>query len=153
MSKPQYKETINTSAEKVYNTMLGLKNIKTYEAWTAVFNPTSTYEGSWNKGEKILFLGTDKDGNRAGMVSEIAENIQNKFVSIRHVGILDKGVEITSGEGVANLANCFENYHFEEENGKTTLMVEITGFEEHQEYFNSTYPKALAKLKEITESE
>lgn len=75
--------------------MLGLKNINTYEQWTSVFNPTSTYEGKWEKGEKMYFVGTDKNGKRGGMVSEIADFVPSKFVSVRHYGILDGENEIT----------------------------------------------------------
>ena len=51
MEKMHFEQTINAPAEKVYDTMLGTKNINTYEQWTAEFNPTSTYEGEWQKGE------------------------------------------------------------------------------------------------------
>jgi len=50
---------IDASAGKVYQTMLDKKK---YSEWTAVFNATSHFEGSWKKGAKILFLGTDTDG-------------------------------------------------------------------------------------------
>lgn len=53
MNKLQFKKEINATAEKVYEAMLGLKEKKTYEYWTYAFNPTSTYEGSWDKGAKI----------------------------------------------------------------------------------------------------
>ena len=56
MKKLQFKKDINASAEKVYNTMLGIRNIETYQQWTSEFNPTSTYEGSWEKGAKIYFI-------------------------------------------------------------------------------------------------
>ena len=56
MQKLQFKKEINASAQKVYETMLGLKNKATYEYWTAAFNPTSSYEGSWDTGSKILFV-------------------------------------------------------------------------------------------------
>ena len=82
MKKLQFKTEIIASAKKVYNTMLGIDNIETYEQWTAEFNPTSTYEGSWEKGSKIYFVGTDENGKRGGMVSEIADNVPYKFVSI-----------------------------------------------------------------------
>ena len=57
MKKITFKAQINASSKEVYETMLGLNNKNTYEQWTAIFNPTSTYEGSWNTGEKIYFLG------------------------------------------------------------------------------------------------
>jgi len=85
------------------------------------------------------------------MVSEIAEHIPNKFVSIRHYGILDGDREITEGELVEKWAGGFENYTYEEKDGVTTVSVEIDTTEDHVPYFNLTYPKALEKLKELCE--
>lgn len=151
MKKLQFKIEINTSAKKVYNTMLGIDNIKTYEQWTAEFNPTSTYEGNWDKGSKIYFVGTDENGKRGGMVSEIADNIPFEFVSIRHYGILDGENEITSGPDVEKWAGGLENYSFEEHNGVTTVTVESDVDEDYLDFFNSTWSKALNKLKELSE--
>src|SRR5690606_8563747 len=117
MKKLQFKTDIKAPVEKVYNTMLGLDDKAPYEAWTAEFNPTSTYEGSWEKGVKILFIGVDENGEKGGMVSEIAENIPNKFVSIRSYGILKGDTEITTGEEIEKWAGGLENYTFEENNG------------------------------------
>lgn len=151
MQKLQFKKEINTSAQKVYETMLGLNNKATYEYWTATFNPTSTYEGSWNKGSKILFVGTDENGKKGGMVSEIVEHKSANFVSIRHYGFLDGDTEITTGEQVEKWAGGHENYSFQENNGITTVTVEMDTIDEYLDYFNNTYPKALDKLKEISE--
>jgi hypothetical protein len=54
MKKLQFNIKIKAPVNKVYDVMLGLTNKTTYEQWTALFNPTSTYEGSWTKGSKIL---------------------------------------------------------------------------------------------------
>lgn len=151
MKKVQFKTEINAPITKVYITMLGLDNKATYEAWTDEFNPTSTFEGSWEKGSKILFIGTGEDGEKGGMIAEIAENIPNKFVSIRHYGLLKGDTEITSGEEVEKWAGELENYWFEEHNGITSVTVEVGVSDEYMDYFQSTYPKALQKLKEITE--
>lgn len=153
MKKIQFTIDIKAPAQQVYETMLGLGHIETYQQWTAAFNPTSTYEGNWEKGSKMYFVGTDESGKRGGMVSEIAENIPNKFVSICHRGILDGENEITEGPMVEQWAGGLENYSFEEHEGITTVMVECdeVADEGMQEYFNSTWPKALAKLKEVIE--
>ncbi len=151
MKKLQFKKDINTTAQKVYETMLGLKNKSTYELWTAVFNPTSTYEGSWDKGSKIYFVGVDENGKKGGMVSEIKENQQAKFVSIKHYGFLDGEKEITSGEQVEKWAGGYENYSFNENNGITSVTVDIDAIEEYLNFFNDNYPIALEKLKEISE--
>ncbi len=151
MKKIQYNIDIHAPAEKVYTTMLGLENIETYNQWTAEFNPTSTYEGSWDKGSKIYFVGTDENGKKGGMVAEIAENIPARFVSIRHIGMLDGDKEITEGEEIEKWAGCLENYSFDEEDGVTTVTAEIDVDDNYLDYFDKTWPKALQKLKEISE--
>ncbi|CAM4298752.1 tungsten formylmethanofuran dehydrogenase [Flavobacterium terrigena] len=151
MEKLQYKININAPLTKVYDFMLGLSNKSTYEQWTAMFNPTSTYEGTWDKGSKILFLGVDEKGEKGGMVSKIVDNVPNKFVSIQHYGILKADKEITEGPDVEKWANGFENYTFEENNGTTSITVDLDTTEDFVNYMNETYPKALDKLKEICE--
>lgn len=151
MKKLQFNVTINTPAHKVYDAMLGIGNKATYEQWTALFNPTSTYEGNWNKGSKMLFVGTDEKGEKGGLVSEIFENIPNQFISIRHYGLLKANVEITDGPEVEKWANGFENYTFKENNGITQVIVDLDITEDFLDYMNEAYPKALDKLKELCE--
>ena len=151
MKKLQFKVSINAPVNKVYDFMLGINSKSTYEQWTSLFNPTSTFEGSWEKGSKILFLGVDEKGEKGGMVSKIAVNIPNQFVSIKHYGLLKGDKEITEGPEVEKWANGFENYTYEENNGTTTVTVDLDTTEDFLDYFNQTYPKALDKLKELCE--
>lgn len=149
MRKLEFKVRINAKASEVYETMLGIKNKITYEQWTALFNPTSTFEGSWKKGSKIRFVGTDENGVKGGILSEIAENIPNSFVSIRHYGLIQGDKEITEGPEVEKWANGLENYSFEEKSGITEVNVNVDTTEEFADYMNQNWPKALNKLKEI----
>ena len=153
MKKLQFRVSINAPANKVYGFMLGIKSKSTYEQWTSLFNPTSTYEGNWEKGSKILFIGVDENGEKGGMVSKIVENITNQFVSIQHYGLLKADNEITEGPEVEKWANGFENYTFEENNGTTTVTVDLDTIEDFLDYMNQTYPKALDKLKELCEKQ
>lgn len=151
MKKLQFNIQINAPAAKVYDKMLGIKNKTSYAQWTALFNPTSTYEGNWNKGSRILFIGTNENGEKGGMVSEIKENIPERFVSVRHIGLLKGNDQITDGPDVEKWAGALENYSFEESNGVTIVSVEMDSANDYVEYMNQTYPKALNKLKEICE--
>jgi hypothetical protein len=151
MKKLQFNISIHAPVSAVYNIMLGISSKSTYEQWTAIFNPTSTYEGNWEKGSKMLFIGVDEKGEKGGIVSKIAENIPHQFVSIQHYGLVNAGKEITEGAEVEKWANGFENYSFEENNEVTTVKVEIDATEEFIDFMNETYPKALNKLKELCE--
>ena len=151
MKKLQFTVDIKAPAARVYDVMLGISDKATYEQWTVSFNPTSTYEGSWDKGHKMLFIGVDEKGEKGGMVSRIAENIPNRFVSIQHYGLVKDDQEITAGPEVEKWANGFENYTFEEKNGTTTVTVDLDTVEDFVDYMNENYPQALQKLKEICE--
>lgn len=148
MKKLNYSIEIKAKAEKVFKTMLSKP---TYEQWTAAFNPSSTFEGGWNKGDKIYFIGEGEDGKKGGMIARIAENIPNQFISIQHYGMLDGETEITEGPLVDSWRNALENYTFSETNGVTTLSVEVDTSDDYVEYFDEKWPKALAILKGICE--
>lgn len=151
MKKLQFKISINVPVIEVYDFMLGINSKSTYEQWVSLFNPTSSYEGTWDKWSKILFTWVDDNGERGGMVSKIIENIPNKFVSIQHCGLLMGDKEVTEWPDVEKWANGFENYKFEENNGITTITVDLDTNEDFEDYIVETYPKALEKLKELCE--
>jgi hypothetical protein len=151
MKKLQFTVSIQAPASLVYDVMLGLSNKSSYEAWTALFNPTSSFEGNWEKGSKMLFVGTDEKGEKGGIVSVIEENNPARFVSIRHYGLIQAGIETTEGPEVEKWANGFENYTFSESNGTTTVTVDLDTTDDFIAYMNEAYPKALDKLKELCE--
>lgn len=147
--KLHFETMINAPVAKVWEMMLGAE---TYKQWTAAFDPSSYYEGSWEKGSQIKFLG---DGG-SGMLSEIVENVPAKFISIRHLGEIRNGVEDTTSEAVQKWLPAFENYTFEERDGGTWLQIdlEVMSSEESKkmmEMFKDMWPNALLKLKEICE--
>lgn len=140
--------SINAPVEKVFTTML---NKDTYEQWTAEFNPTSTFEGAWQKNSKILFIGTNKEGQKEGMVSKIRAYVPDQFVSIEHLGMVKGEEQITSGPAVEGWAGSLENYTFTAENGHTILQVDMDSNKDYKSYFEEAWPRALNKLKSICE--
>lgn len=147
-SAMHFKVNIDAPVDKVFKLML---DKPTYSEWTVPFNADSKYEGSWEKGSKIVFLGTDSKGETGGMVSRIKENIPNQYVSIEHIGMIRGNEEIMSGPEVESWAGCMENYSFEHHKGITLVKVDVDSTKEHTDYFEETWPEALAKLKEICE--
>ena len=147
-NRMHFEITIKASVEMVYKTML---EPKTYSKWTSVFNPSSHFRGSWEKGSKILFLGTDQHGTQGGMASRIRENIPNRFVSIEHLGIVEDGKEIYSGQKVEEWAGALENYTFIDNDRNTLLEIDLDVDSDYGVYFAETWPKALDKLKSICE--
>ncbi|WP_294184742.1 SRPBCC domain-containing protein [uncultured Sphingobacterium sp.] len=150
MKKLTYQIKINAAVSRVFKTML---DKETYKKWTSAFNPSSDFEGIWEEGEKINFIGINEHGEKEGMIAEIAQYIPNAFVSIRHLGILNKGQEILSGPAVEDWAGALENYSFFAVEGKTELKVDVDTNEDFIEYFNQVWPNALLRLKNLSEME
>jgi len=89
MKKLQFKQDIKAPAKRFTELCWDSTARQHIHNGQGEFNSTSDFEDSWDKGSKIYFTGTDEKGKKGGMVSEIADNIAGKFVSIRHYGILD----------------------------------------------------------------
>jgi uncharacterized protein YndB with AHSA1/START domain len=148
MQKLKFSIEINAPKEKVWDTML---DDKTYRIWTEAFMPGSHYVGDWNRGSKILFLAPDEEGKLGGMVSRIKENRKYDFISIEHLGVVSDGKEDTTSDAVNPWAGSLENYTFKDKSGSTEILVEMDSNEEYAEMFADMWPKALQKLKEISE--
>ncbi len=132
---------IQAPRRQVWQTMLSPDG---YRAWTAAFCEGSTYEGSWDRGAAIRFLAPSGDG----MVAEIAEHRAAEWVSIRHLGMIEKGVTDTTSDKVRTWAPAYENYRFEDLPGggcRVTVTLDTIG--DYEAYMLDTYPKALALLK------
>lgn len=145
MEKLKFNTTINAPREKVWDV---LWNEDTYNKWTSVFSEGSQVETDWNKGSKVLFT----DGKGSGMVSEIADNIPNEYMSFRHLGMVLDGVEDTTSEKVKDWAGTMENYRLKETDGNTELEVELDINDEHKDQFKDMFPKALRIVKELSEA-
>jgi len=148
MQKIHFSIQINAPREKVWHAMLG---DATYREWTMPFCPGSYYEGSWETGSEIKFLGPGEGGEVGGMYSRIKENRLYEFVSIEHIGMIQNGVIDTTSEAVKKWTPAFENYTLTEVDGGTKLDIDIDTNEEYKEMFKDTWPKALNILKGIAE--
>ncbi|OJW81103.1 MAG: ATPase [Bacteroidetes bacterium 46-16] len=144
MERKEFTTVINAPREKVWDI---LWNDATYREWTAVFTEGSHAITDWQKGSKVLFL----DGNNNGMVSQIAENIPNEYMSIKHLGEVKGGVEDTMSQQVKQWAGSTENYTLKVSGEGTELTVDMAIPPEQMDYFTGVFPKALAKVKAIAE--
>lgn len=140
---------INADALTVHRVML---DDASYRQWTHAFNPGSYFVGNWAKGSGIHFIGVDENGNKGGMVSRIRENMPGKFVSIEHLGVLHGDKEILEGPEVESWKGGLENYILKANGNTTELTVCMDSNKEFESYFKETWPKALARLKELCEN-
>lgn len=119
-----------------------------YRDWTSPFAEGSHFVGSWQQGQKILFMSPSGDG----MVSEIAELRPDAYVSIRHLGYVVQGVEDTQSESVCAWAPAYENYRFLATPTGTRLVIEQDATPEFKAYLAEAWPKALRRLQALCEA-
>ena len=144
MEKIHFSILINATPEKIWKILWA---DETYRKWTSAFTEGSYAETDWKQGSKVLFL----DGKGSGMVSRIAVNKPNEFMSIEHLGMVKDGVEDTSSEEVKAWKGAHEDYTLKKVNGKTELSVDMDATEEFKEMFSKIWPKALQNVKELAE--
>ena len=145
MPRLTYNTTIAASPARVWDVML---EQETYQSWTSAFAEGSRYEGSWDQGQSIRFLGPD--GN--GMVAVIAENRRHEFLSIQHLGMIMNGVQDTESELAKAWTPSFENYRFTPAGSSTELEVTLDVPEQYVDFMNQAWSAALAKLKGLCEA-
>jgi uncharacterized protein YndB with AHSA1/START domain len=149
MRKLHYSIIIDAPREKVWNTMLDMDS---YRLWTDAFQSGSHYVGDWSKGSKMLFLAPEKTGAMSGMVSRVKENRPYEYISLEHIGIVQGGKEDTSSDEAKKWAGALENYTLMGRGDQTEVLVDMdTSEDEYEEMFQTTWPEALQKLKQLAE--
>ena len=142
--KLHYETIIDAPRREVWQTML---DRETFGQWTDAFMEGSRYEGSWETGSDIRFLAPDGSGMR----SVIAENRPYEFVSIKHIGFIQNGVEDTESEAVRSWAPAFEDYTFSDSGSSTRVGVDMDVTPEYEQHMAEAWPRALESLKQIAE--
>ena len=145
MKTAEFSTVIHAPREKVWRVLWGED---TYPVWTSYFGEGSRAESDWKEGSRVLFLNAQNEG----MISRIAKMNENKYMSFEHLGMVDaEGNEDTESEQVKPWVGATENYKLQEEDGKTKLTVDLELDEEYQDHFRETFPKALRRVKELSE--
>jgi hypothetical protein len=139
-----YDIQIAAPRERVWKTML---DHPTYEAWTSAFTEGSTYEGEFVEGGRLRFLSPEG----SGMISEVAALRAPAHLSIRHLGMIQDGVEDYDSEEVKSWGQAYENYTFDATANGTHLRISLDTTPESAEMMNDAWARGLATLKELCE--
>jgi uncharacterized protein YndB with AHSA1/START domain len=148
MQNMKFNIDINATREKIWK---ALWEDASYREWTSVFTEGSyAITDNWKQGTKVLFL----DSKGCGMVGIVAENKPNEFMSFKHIGEVQDGIEDTTSDKIKQWSGAIENYTLTETGNGTELQIEMAGnlSADFVAYFSDTWPKALDKLKEIAEA-
>lgn len=141
MKKMEFSIDIKAPKEEVWKV---LWNDSTYRKWSSAFMEGSYAESDWNEGSKILFL--DPEGN--GLSSVIEKKIPNQFMSFRHQAELRNKKEL---DEKTDWSDATESYIVRQVGEMTHLKAELNVPEDYMKMFSDSFPKALQKVKDLTE--
>ncbi len=144
MEKLEFKIRIDAPREKIWDI---LWSEKTYPMWTAPFSEGSRAEGDWTKGSKVSFLNAADEG----MIATVLEHIPNEQMSLRHIGMVNKGVIDYDSPATKAWSGAMEEYWLTTEDNQSELTVRTDITEEYKDYFTEAWPKALEVVKTLSE--
>lgn len=120
-----------------------------YRLWTRAFMEGSYAKtDEWKTGSRVHFLGPEG----RGMYSDVTENTPNETMIFTHLGEVMHFEEQPLTEQTRAWAGSQERYYLSEKDGRTTLQVKLDVVEAFEDYFDKTFPLALAYVKELAEN-
>jgi len=144
MKRLEFNIEINATPEKVWQI---LWNDTTYREWTTIFCEGSYAVSNWNEGDSIHFLTPSGEG----MFSIIDKRIENKFMAFKHFGEIKDFKEMPIDEATQEWIGAMEIYELTANGSTTVLNVKMDIIEKYEDYFNTTLPNALEKIKQLSE--
>jgi hypothetical protein len=144
MEKLHFTININASKEKVWDCLWQDEN---YRKWTSAFFEGSYAVSDWKEGSKILFLSPSGEG----MYSTIEKLAPYQLMTFKHNGVVKEGKEQPLDEETKKWTGAIETYTLKESNNQTELTVDVDITEDHEDYFQKAFPKALGIVKELAE--
>lgn len=137
----QFSIDIAAPPEKVWQV---LWDDATFSDWTSVFAEGSYAVSDWKEGSTIQFL---DPASGSGMASIIEKKRPGEFMSFRHVAEIQNGRE----QKPAAWSGAHENYTLTRKAGGTTLRVDVDAADEHRQTFEDKFPRALQRVKSLSE--
>ncbi len=139
-----YQTEIQANKDKIWEVLWGKEN---YTKWTKPFTEGCYYEtDSFSPGNEIRFLAPNGDG----MISKIVELQPQEYVAFAHIAMLENGKIITLSEDKESKP-FIESYRLIENGTTITLKAQVDTLQPWEESMNSSFPKALQLVKELSE--
>jgi uncharacterized protein YndB with AHSA1/START domain len=146
MEEKEFKIEINATPNKVWYV---LWDSYLYQQWTAAFCEGSyAVTNNWEQNSRVHFLSPSGDG----MYSDIISHITNCEMCFVHRGNIKNYQEQLPDNEVKKWTGAKEKYSLKQEGEKTVLTVSLDIFETYSSFFESTMPKALENVKNLSEN-
>lgn len=138
----QFSIEIKAPREKVWNT---LWEDKTFRDWANIIDEGMYMVGEMREGNEVQFISSVSGYGVTSLIEKLA---RNEFVSFRQMAdTKDSGEREREKEWTGRT----ESYSLAENDGVTTLMVDIDVPPGQEETFSVRFPKALERVKILAE--
>lgn len=145
MKNLTFSAAIAAPKKKVWDIML---DPETYKVWTNAAWPGSDYIGEWKEGNELRFVSSEGSGTLAKLlICQPHDHMVAEHIAM----LLPGGIEDRDSEEAKDWIGSIEEYSFTEKDGITNLLVTMKVYPKWETMFNTDWPKALVKLKEICE--
>lgn len=143
MKEMQFTTTIQATRKKVWDT---LWQDDTFGEWAGIIDPGTYMKGELKEGNEVEYISAE---NGYGVTSLVEKLVIHELLVLRHhadtqdAGTRERENQWTGGAETYELV--------EQQDGSTMLTVTFDVPEELEEYFTTTYPKALEKVQTLAE--
>ena len=142
MQKQQFSIEIKAPRERVWNT---LWEDKTFRDWANIIDEGMYIVGEIKEGNEVQFISSVSGYGVTSLVEKLA---QNEFISFRQMAdTKDSGEREREKEWTGGT----ESYSLAENDGVTTLTVDIDVPPGQEETFKIRFPRALERVKILAE--
>ncbi|MEK7599798.1 MAG: hypothetical protein AAB462_02085 [Patescibacteria group bacterium] len=141
MNKMQFVVEINATKQKVWDT---LWQDTTFRQWAGIIDPGTYMVGDLQQGNEVQYI----SANGFGVTSLVEKLVVGEFLLLKHrADTQDQGKQERKKEWTGGQ----ESYSLDEKDGTTTLTVAFDVPPELEGYFAINFPKALERVKVLTE--
>lgn len=144
MKRLEFTIEINASKEKIWQS---LWEDASYRNWVSVFCEGTYVKTNWNEGDSVHFLTPDGKG----MNSIIEKKVTYQYIAFKHISELENFEPQPVDEATSEWTGAMEIYELIPNQSSVTLKVLMDTSEKYIEYFETTFPKALERVKELSE--
>ena len=142
LNQLHYTIDIDAPRDKVWRV---LWDDASFRDWSSVFAEGSYAVSDWKEGSTVQFI--DPSSN-SGMQAIIEKKRPGEYISFRHEAEIKDG-KVQPGPA---WSGAHENYTLTSNDGRTTLKVDVDAADEHRKMFEDTFPKALKRVKALSEA-
>lgn len=143
----RYTTEINASKEKVWQV---LWDDHTFRDWANIIDEGTYLEGELREGNEVNFMSASSG---YGVASRVEKLIPYTHISFRQIADIKVGQDGSIEKRDKQWTGAMESYDLEENHDKVKLTITQDVPDELVEYFESTLPKVLERIKVLAETE